>query len=372
MGSDNGRMRGVSESSPAGLETASRMGRRAFLQKGSVGLAGAGLTALFAGPRASAETSEKSRLVMVKHARATDDQGAGQTDIVRPMVDRSIQELTGKDSLADAWREFVSPDDVVGLKINVRGGSYLSTQPCVVDAIVAGLVAAGVRENNIIVWDALTWELPRAGFTLNSSDQGVRCYATDKGRYTPGKGRRRGDTRAALRPFYSDEPVQVADQAVYFSKILTDEITALINVPMIKDHRIAGVTCSMKNHYGSILNPSDLHRSFCDPYIAALNAAAPIRDKTRLIVVDGLRALYNGGPRDAPPWRWRQNCIIAGTDPVAVDTLALRIIEEKRKEKGMRPIGERAKHVATAAEKGLGTNDPAQMDLREIDNTADA
>jgi hypothetical protein len=115
------------------------------------------------------------------------------------------------------------------------------------------------------------------------------------------------------------------------------------------------------------MRPSDLHPNYCDPYLAELNATAPIKRKTRLLVVDGLRALYNGGPRDAPQWRWRPNCIMAGTDPVAVDSVALAIIEEKRREKGLDPIGKRAKYIATAAKSGLGTDDPARIDLREID-----
>jgi len=343
------------------------LGRRDFIQKGSVSLVGAGLAALVSRRSAGDQPGQSSKIVMVKHAEATDDRGTGSADIVRQMVNRSIREFTGKDSLRDAWREFVSPDDVVGLKVNVRGGRELSTQPCVVTPIVDGLVSAGVKRNNIIIWDAWSRELVRAGYTLNESGDGVRCYGTDRGKYRPRRGPGRRTDGDSWKSFYSPEPVAVEDKTVYFSGILADEITALINVPLIKDHRIAGVTVSMKNHFGSILNPSDLHGNCCDPYLAALNATAPIKDKTRLIIVDGLRALYNGGPRDNSRWKWRQNSIIAGTDTVAIDHLALQIIEEKRSENGLAPLGERARHVATAARMGLGTNDPARIDVREID-----
>jgi hypothetical protein len=239
----------------------------------------------------------------------------------------------------------------------------------VVAPIIDGLVSAGVKPKNIIVWDAWNRELTRAGYTLNESDDGVRCYGTDRGKYRPGRDPSKRTEGEEWKPFYAPQPVIIEDKTVYFSRILADEITALINVPLIKDHRIAGVTISMKNHFGSILNPSDLHASCCDPYLAELNATAPIKDKTRLIIVDGLRALYNGGPRDNPQWKWRQNAIIAGTDTVAVDHLGLQIIEEKRKEQDLAPLGERARHIATAARMGLGTNDPAHIDLREIDLT---
>jgi uncharacterized protein (DUF362 family) len=349
-----------------------RIRRRDFIQGGSAGLLGVGLATVFPSRSVAGQATQLSKVVMVKHAGATDERGAGLAAIVTRMVDRSVRELTGKDSLRDAWREFVSPDDVVGLKINVRGGRDLSTQPCVVDAIVDGLLSAGVKENNIIIWDAWNRELPRAGYVLNDLNEGVQCYGTDRGKYRPGRDPAERTAEDTWKPFYSPEPVLVEDRPVYFSRILTDQITALINVPLIKDHRIAGVTVSMKNHFGSILNPNDLHPNCCDPYLAALNATEPIKGKTRLIIVDGLRSLYNGGPRDNPQWKWRQNSIIAGTDTVAIDCLGLQIIEEKRKEDGLARLGDRARHVATAARIGLGTNDPARMDVREIDLTGSA
>jgi len=339
------------------------IGRRSFLRQGAMGVAGA---AALTGTSRADEDKKKTRLVMVSHPDATDGDGEGQAGIVKQIVDRSMKEFTGKDSLKEAWAALFAPDDIVGLKINVRGGRFLSTQPCVVDAMVEGLVAAGVKENNIIVWDAWTRELPIAGYTINTSSEGVRYYATDHKRYSPDKKLSKTEAQKILPQYYSSEATPVDDKAVYFSKILLDEITALINVPMIKDHRIAGVTCSMKNHYGSILNPNDLHGNLCDPYLGELNNQAPIKDKTRLILVDGLRALYHGGPRDNPGCRWRQNCIIVGTDTVAVDSLVLRIIEEKRKEEGKDSIRDKAHYIETAAKLGLGICDLSQVDLREI------
>ncbi|MCP4641902.1 MAG: DUF362 domain-containing protein [bacterium] len=339
----------------------STMNRRGFLHAGSAALAG-----LAASGTATGQPSPP-RVVKVTNAKATDKRGTGDAKIVRDMVDRSIRELTGKDSLRDAWREIVSPDDVVGLKVNLRGGRYLSTQPCVVDAVIAGLKKAGVKDNNILVWDAWTKEFRPAGYTVNMSNKGVRYMATDRGEIEGGGSARKEEVRKALAPFYTDEPLDVGGVPVWFSRILTDEITALINLPLVKDHMIAGVTCSMKNHYGSILNPFDLHKDCCDPWLGALSAAPPIKDKSRLILVDGLRSLYNGGPRDKPQWRWRQNAVIAGIDTVAVDALALRILEAKRKDVGMDSVAGMARHVATAGEMGLGVSDLSQVDVREID-----
>lgn len=72
--------------------------------------------------------------------------------------------------------------------------------------------------------------------------------------------------------------------------------TYLINVPVLKDYTIAGVTFSMKNHCGLVDNPGSLHGNSCDPYMAELNNTAPIKEKTRLIVMDASLCIYVGGP----------------------------------------------------------------------------
>ena len=83
-------------------EKAGRIGRRTFLEQGAAGLAGLGLAGLIKAPAARAETEQKSRLAMVKHAGATDDEGTGNAEIVRRMVERAMLELTGKALAADA------------------------------------------------------------------------------------------------------------------------------------------------------------------------------------------------------------------------------------------------------------------------------
>jgi hypothetical protein len=68
------------------------------------------------------------------------------------MVDSSICHLTGRSSVAEAWRSLVSPEDKVGIKVAAAGRSVSGTNPEVVDAIIAGLSGA-VSARNIIVWD---------------------------------------------------------------------------------------------------------------------------------------------------------------------------------------------------------------------------
>ena len=65
-------------------------------------------------------------------------------DLVRELVDRGLLAHTGKTNLVDAWRSVVKTNDVVGLKVVSGPGHTSGTRPAVVEAVVAGLLAAGV------------------------------------------------------------------------------------------------------------------------------------------------------------------------------------------------------------------------------------
>ena len=55
-----------------------------------------------------------------------------------------------------------------------------------------------------------------------------------------------------------------------------------------------------------------------------------VKGKTKLIIVDALYPLCDKGPQSDPRYKWAYNGLIAGTDPVAVETVGLKIITTKR------------------------------------------
>ncbi len=88
-----------------------------------------------------------------------------------------------------------------------------------------------------------------------------------------------------------------------------------------------------------------------------------IKDKTKLIICDAAYGVYKGGPLGAP--QWKENAIIASTDPVALDYTGMQIINKKRKENDLDPVTEKAIHVKTAQSMGLGTDNPEKIVLIE-------
>src|SRR4030095_334557 len=80
-------------------------------------------------------------------------------DIVKQMISRGIRDLTGDARDTDAWARFISPKDVVGIKVNCSGAPKMCSSPEVVGEIAANLVAIGVPAKQIYVYERFESQL---------------------------------------------------------------------------------------------------------------------------------------------------------------------------------------------------------------------
>ncbi|MCP4251832.1 MAG: DUF362 domain-containing protein [Candidatus Scalindua sp.] len=270
--------------------------------------------------------------------------------LVKQMMDSGITLLTGTDNPKDAWKSLFHEDERIGIKINGLGSDILVGNYQICWAIVDALKGIGVKENNIIIWDQYQNFFLSSGFKINRSFKGVRTYTTDGG-----GGKEALDSGSSHREYDSGYG------AVKISKILTTEVDSLINLGLLKDHGLAGVSIALKNiSHGVISHPDIFHDNSCDPFIAAINSIPVIKDKLKLHICNGIVGLYEGGPMPKKRYVWNNNGIILSKDPVALDTVGMNIIEEKRKEKELRSLFNRPnlpKHIETAAKYGLGVSD---------------
>jgi len=326
--------------------------RRRFLFSVTAG----GLGALACGGHSSPAPniipkSGKPRVGIARDNGVIAETGAVDADRTAALVHDAVCALTGKTDWADAWKMIFEPNDTVGIKVNCLPGKKLSTHPEVALAVVEGARLAGVADSRIIVWERRENEMARAGFTINRDGKGPRCVATD----SPGFG-------------YDSMPEESGSIGSCFSSIVSQHCTALVSVPVLKDHDLSGVSIGMKNFFGAIHNPNRYHDNNCSPYIPDVILHPYIRDKLRLVVCDALIAQCQGGPSFVREHAWNYAGVLASADPVALDSTGWRIIEERRKEQGLPPLEEVGRYpvsIETAAEKGLGEADPDGIEVVE-------
>jgi hypothetical protein len=108
------------------------------------------------------------------------------------------------------------------------------------------------------------------------------------------------------------------------------ECTALIALPALKAHWLTGIGTVLKDYILFSGSPSSYHKGNSAKLGEIWNLPF-VKGKTKLVLVDALYPLCDKGPQPDPRYKWAYNGLIAGTDPVAVETVGLKIIEEKRK-----------------------------------------
>jgi hypothetical protein len=105
--------------------------------------------------------------------------------------------------------------------------------------------------------------------------------------------------------------------------------TALIALPALKAHWLTGIGTVLKNYITFSGHPSDYHDAN-NAKLGEIWNMPHVKGKTRLVLVDALRPLCDKGPQPDPRYLWDYKGLIAGKDPVAVETIALNIILQKR------------------------------------------
>ena len=105
--------------------------------------------------------------------------------------------------------------------------------------------------------------------------------------------------------------------------------TALIGLPGLKAHWLTGIGTVLKLYILYSGSPRSYHQEDNSKLGEIWNLPF-VKGKTKLVLVDALHPLCDKGPQPDPRYKWTYNGLIAGTDPVALDTVCLKIIMNKR------------------------------------------
>lgn len=321
------------------------------------------------------------KVVRVNHENCLKD-NEPDPDAAFMMLEKAMKELTGTQNLRDAWLKFVSPGQVIGLKVNPVAGKMLSTSHQVVRAVIRQLKEAGIPDDHIVIWDRREFELHETGFTADNYP-GIRIAGTEQkdsnGSFYDLDGKLYGEKMIDTDWFYWADVEEEYDAYTlpymvntgkysYFSKICTQQVDKIINIPILKNAG-ASVTLCMKNlAYGCISNTGRLHKDLWSETCAQVCAFPPIRDKVVLNIVDGIRGCFNGGPAANPQFITEYKTMLVGTDPVAVDRIGYEIVLKKRIEEGIQSEDKpRAREFMDMAQEiGLGVADLDRIDVREF------
>lgn len=360
------------------------LSRRSFLKNSALAVATLTLNppSLFAG-------TQKSIVAISENMKSITADYKIDPKCVRVMIDEAIKALTSTKSAKEGWLKIfpnLKGKEVIGLKVN-SVNPKIPAHPEVAYALVDSMVNAGINQSNILIWDNLERFLTAAGYKINTSDKGYRCYGTYHDMSLPFKSIARSighgpypDLNMWLDP---DATVHIKSENLVrsYSRILSQHIDYLINVPVLKVSHFAGVTIALKNMYGTIslseqsvlgIYPPDMgevvvkmHAHNANPQIAEVNAGETLMKKTKLVVVDALMGIYEGSAHADP--QGLDHKIIISQDRVATDFTGFKIINARRKEKGIPPITKEKAGIIWSAEKlGIGNADPKKIEVRKV------
>ena len=322
------------------------------------------------------------KVVQVNHANCILNNEPDQ-DAVNGMLSRGILELTGAGSIAAAWMQFVSPTDRIGLKVNPVAGKSLTTSHQLIRAVISQLQEAGIPKDHILIWDRREFELHETGFT-EENYPGIRITGTEQqdasGSFYGPDGLLYGEKMIDKDWYYWADVEEEYDAYTlpymvnsgkysYFSKICTQQVDKIINIPILKNAG-ASVTLCMKNlAYGCISNTGRLHKDLWGETCAQVCAFPPVRDKVVLNIADGIRGCFNGGPGANPQFITEFKTLLLGSDPVAVDRIGYEVVLRKRIAEGIQTEDKpKAREFMNMAQDlGLGVADLDRIEVAVVD-----
>ena len=146
---------------------------------------------------------------------------------------------------------------------------------------------------------------------------------------------------------------KVVERVEVMKEILDSQV--LINIPVAKSHSATGVSLGMKGLMGMIWDRESFHSQYnINQAIADLGTVI----KPQLTLLDATRALASGGP-GGPGEVKKPNLVIAGIDPVAVDSYGVTIVPWY----GQNFKGRQVEHLLAAHQRGLGKIDLDQLKI---------
>jgi len=312
---------------------------------------------------------KRARVVVVEDPEATVTFDP-RPEKIPPLVQRGLTHLTRKTIAAESWRSLISTQDIVGLKVYSAPGPTSGTRPAVVEAVVKSLLAAGFPSKRIVVWDKHLSDLRQAGFFELAERYGVRVAGAAEAGYDA---KTFYETALLGQLVWGDlefgEKGEGIGRKSYVSKLVTQQMTKIINITPLLNHNLAGVS---GNLWGLAMGSVDNTLRFDNdpdrlatavPEIIALPA---LGDRVVLNIVDALICQYQGEEKTLLHYSIALNQLWFSTDPVALDVLAIQELNRQRQAAKAPAVKTSMELYQNAALLELGQNEVQRIDVTRL------
>ncbi|MCX6005473.1 MAG: DUF362 domain-containing protein [Chloroflexi bacterium] len=209
---------------------------------------------------------------------------------------------------------YVKPGEKIVLKPNVLWGSdpekCVTTHPAVFKAVGRLLQEAGAK---LTYGDSAGFgkseaHVQRAGLKRAADELGIALADFDSGQVAV--------HRSGL----------LNKRFIIANGILAAE--GVVSMPKLKTHGLTRLTGAIKNQFGCIPGTikGQFHLKMPDPYdFATMLVDLNSLIRPRLFIMDGIIAMEGNGPRNGNPRKL--NVLLLSSDPVALDSIACKIID---------------------------------------------
>ncbi len=288
-----------------------RISRRDFIKAST----SAGLAATIKPLSAAATSKPKSRVVIAIDTEALDNLNSPNQTRIQDLVDNAVMTFTGKSDKAAAYEALfprVTKETKIYMKRNGASGRG------VVNTAVTAAFQVGLER-------MLGGTFPKANI---------------------------------------DNPTGSALPKNVSCKERVDAATYIVNCPLAWMNSAPGhgVTLSLKNTMNYDGDPFNHHKENPPTWLWKISLSDAVRPKQVLSLLDAVVGRAKGGPEGNPDFM--AGTIIVGSDLVAVDYNALRVLEKNGANKSAIELGD--KNLKSAEEAGLGTCNPENMEVITI------
>jgi len=360
------------------------------------------LTALFyalilGGPLFAQDSDTKSRVAYLENPNLLNNYDPNPA-AVKEAITKLLATLTGEDKPAEIWKNLgLESDDTVAVKIAALGDARTSTSQEVVNAVTDSLTDAGVKPENIIIWDRVERDMTRSGFRTSTAKGKIQTRAVIPGPTSdiPGLGWD-PDTPGYFSPvmgelIYGDLKFQPSlldglpggappggstdrtPNLSFYTKLVTRKDVKVVNLgTMTSDTALGIYGCCASLALGSVDNNRRLLKpnSDQDTTLGEILISDPLKPKTILHISDGLVVKFAGNRSFDANFAATPGILLASKDPVALDAMAIDRFEQLRLNPGpgVPPIPKigNVPHLAGATLVGAGNTDPKKMEIVNV------